>query len=281
MINIGLIGCGNIGIALTKALNDQPTNSAVISTVYDNDQSSINNLLKSVKNKPLVSNNIDNLLSNNIDLIIEAAGQQAVIDYIPQALDAHKHVMIMSVGAFTDTTFYTNLMKLAKEKNVKIYIPSGAIAGIDALKAASLSDIKQVILTTSKPLKAWSNIPYLKEKKIDLNSIVKPTLIFEGNAEQAAKLFPANINVSVILSLAGIGVTKTEVKLIANPDITQNIHELLISGNFDTLNIKLENTPSPNNPKTSYLAILSALNTIQQIHNEICSGTSYIYSLFS
>ena len=273
MINIGLIGCGNIGIALTKALNDQPENSAVISTVYDNDQSSINNLLKSVKNKPLVSNNLDNLLSNNIDLIIEAAGQQAVIDYIPQALNARKHVMIMSVGAFTDTTFYKNLMKLAKEKNVKIYIPSGAIAGIDALKAASLSDINQVILITSKPLRAWNNIPYLKEKKIDLNSIVKPTIIFEGNADQAAKLFPANINVSVLLSLAGIGVTKTAVKLIANPDITQNIHELLISGNFGKLTIKLENSPSPNNPKTSYLAILSALKTIKQIDSEICLGT--------
>jgi len=130
-----------------------------------------------------------------------------------------------------------------------------------------------VTLTTSKPPLALEGAPYIAKKGIDLKRINKPTLIFEGSCRQAIEAFPKNINVSATLSLVGIGIDKTKVCIIADPFLNRNVHHIVVQGNFGKIEIKVSNIPSPTNPKTSYLAALSAIATLKKIVSSLQIGT--------
>ncbi len=148
-----------------------------------------------------------------------------------------------------------------------------ALCGIDALKAASVGKIGSVTLTTRKPPKGLEGAPYLKLKKIDLKAITKETTIFEGSARDAVKGFPANVNVSAVLSLAGIGAKKTMVRIVTSPAYKKNIHEVEIIGDAGRITARTENIPSKANPKTSALAIYSAIATLEEIAKSVRIGT--------
>jgi len=179
--------------------------------------------------------------------------------------------MIMSVGGIIK--HYKELEVLAEEKKARIFIPSGAICGIDGLKAARLGKINKVTLTTKKHPKAFLGVPYLLKKKIRLDNIDKDTVLFEGDALQATKAFPQNINVAATLSIAGIGPELTTVRIVASPTINRNIHEIEIESEVGKIITRTENVIHPDNPKTSYLAVLSAIATLKQILGPIKIGT--------
>jgi len=132
--------------------------------------------------------------------------------------------------------------------------------------------IDEVMLITIKPPGAFKNSKYVADHKIDLDAIKKPTPIFEGFAVDAVVHFPQNINVAATLSLAGIGFDKTCVRIIADPKATRNIHKLLVKGDFGVLEVEVRNVPSPQNPKTSYLAALSAVSAVKKIAGTIWVG---------
>jgi aspartate dehydrogenase len=177
----------------------------------------------------------------------------------------------MSVGGVVD--FSRRLSALAKKNGVKVYIPSGAIAGIDALKAARHGKIKKVILSTYKNPRSFKGVRYVDEKKIKLDKIKKDTVLFSGSAKEAVKLFPQNINVAAVLSIAGIGRDKTRVRIVASPSITKNIHQIEIESQAGKILTRTENTLHPDNPKTSYLAYLSAVATLKQLFEPVKVGT--------
>jgi aspartate dehydrogenase len=179
--------------------------------------------------------------------------------------------MIMSVGGIIE--HYKELEVLTREKNARIFIPSGAICGIDGLKAATFGKINKVILTTKKPPKAFLGLPYVLKKKIRLDNINEDTVLFEGDALSAIRSFPQNINVAATLSIAGIGPDNTLVRIMASPNITKNIHEIEIESDAGTIFTRTENVVHPDNPKTSYLAVLSAIATLKQILEPIKIGT--------
>lgn len=154
-----------------------------------------------------------------------------------------------------------------------MYIPTGAIAGIDALKAASLGKIKTVTLRTTKPVGAFYGVPYITEKNIRLKSIRTERLIFRGSAHQAAKAFPQNINVAATLSLAGVGPEKTRVEIIASKKAKKNIHCIEVISQAGTIRCQTENVAHPGNPKTSYLAVLSAIAMLRQLVRPVTIGT--------
>ncbi|MBA7660637.1 L-aspartate dehydrogenase [subsurface metagenome] len=176
----------------------------------------------------------------------------------------------MSVGGLLGNE---DLLDLAKKKDCKIYLPSGALAGLDGVKSASVGRIDSITLTTRKPPEGLKGAPYIIRNKIDLDAIIKETVIFEGSANEAVEGFPKNINVSAALSLAGIGAEKTRVRIIADPNLKRNIHEVEVKGEFGRLVSRTENLPSPKNPKTSYLACLSAIATLKGIVSSIKIGT--------
>jgi len=177
----------------------------------------------------------------------------------------------MSVGGIISR--HKDLVSLAEEKRARIFIPSGAICGIDGLKALGCSKISKVTLTTRKPPQAFAGVPYIKEKNIKLDGLLDDAVIFEGSAESAVKAFPQNINVASTLSIAGLGAKETIVRIVASPKIRRNIHEIEIDADAGRIITRTENVIHPDNPKTSFLAVLSAIATLKGILSPIKIGT--------
>lgn len=209
----------------------------------------------------------------SVDLVVESASQSAVSFIVPQALEAGCDVMILSVGALADKELREKLFELARKNNCKLYFPSGAVVGIDGLNSASSAGISSVTLTTRKPPSGLAGAPHIAALGIDLGKIEKETLLFEGPASEAVKAFPANVNVAATISLAGIGFEKTMVRVIADPSLSRNVHEIAVEGEFGKFTTRVENRPSPENPKTSYLAALSAISTLKKVLNPVQIGT--------
>lgn len=268
-VKIGIVGCGTIGTELAQAIEQRFTAQAELSALCDIDETKAQNLKANCPSTPKILS-IDEL-TKSCDLVIEAASGQVSYEVAQKALKQKKDVMIMSVGGILDR--HQELFSLAQEKGCHIYLPSGAIAGLDAVKAAQMAKINKAILITRKPPKGLIGAPYLKEKKIDLSSIKEETVIFEGQAQEAIKGFPKNVNVCAALSLAGIGAKETKVKIVTSPDYKANIHEIHVEGDFGKLVTRTENVPSPANPKTSFLASLSAIATLKNILDVVKIGT--------
>ncbi len=166
----------------------------------------------------------------------------------------------MSIGRLLLTPA---LFRLARHNHCHLLIPSGAVSGLDTVKAAGLKKIHRITLTTRKPLKGFSNNPYLKKKGIRLDRIRRITTIFEGPVRQAVKHFPRNINVAATLALASGREDKLRIRILTAPHFTKNSHEVEIVGDFGRMVSRTENTICPDNPKTSYLAVLSAIQTLK------------------
>ena len=179
----------------------------------------------------------------------------------------------MSAGALLDEAVYEIISDACKELKKTVYLPSGAISGLDAIKAVK-DELDSVILTTTKHPNSLKDAPFFEKFKINLDDISEPSTIFEGTASEAVRLFPKNINVSALLSLVGLGSHETIVKIIADPNTTKNTHTITSSGKFGRITTIVENIPDTNNPKTSRLAILSAIETLRSIcTDEIKIGT--------
>lgn len=269
MLKIGIVGCGTIGKALAHAVEKRFYPRASVSSLYDIDLTKAENLAKELKLAPHVALTLNKLIWHS-HLIVECASVQAVKAIALQVLRQRRDILIMSVGGILDCP---EILEVAKENNCKIYLPSGAIGGIDALFAASLDKITSVVLTTRKPPQSFEGAPYVIEKGIDLSKIDGEVLLFEGPAEEAIKHFPQNINVSAILAFAGIGPKNTMVRVVASPFSTRNIHEIEFEGTFGKFSARIENFPMPENPKTSYLATLSAIATLEKILGNVKIGT--------
>lgn len=268
LLKIGIIGCGTIGSELARAIETDFKNKAKIVGLCDLIEEKALSLAKSLKTKPSIVS-IEKLIILS-DLVIEAASVKISAEIVKKSLSASKDIMVMSTGGLLG---HKELFELAKKKRSQLYLPSGAICGLDGVKSAALGRLDKVTLTTRKPPRSLEGAPYLVRKKIDLSQIKEETLLFEGTAEEAIKGFPQNVNVCATLSMAGIGPEKTKVKIITSPSYTSNIHEVEAEGAFGRLTVRTENVPSLKNPKTSYLAILSSLATLRQILEPVKIGT--------
>jgi len=262
MRRIGIIGCGAIGSSLAKAIVEGKVKNGNLIALYDKILDKAKKLADELKINVKVCKNFEEFLDTKPDFVIEAASQEAVRDYSERILSINSELMIMSAGALLDDELRKRIDEMAKRKNLRVYVPSGAIAGLDAIKAARNSKIYRVTLKTTKNPLSLLKAPYIVERNINLREIEEAKVIYEGPAEEAVKGFPANINVSASLSLAGIGKKETLVKIVADPKVNKNIHEIEVEGNFGKIYVKTENELHPENPSTSYLAFLSALETL-------------------
>lgn len=267
-IKVGIIGCGTIGKEIVKAAQTTLADDITIISLCDIDDKKRSALARYAK-KNIGTAALDELFRKS-DLVIEAASGLVAPKILELAVKKKKSIMIMSVGGLLGKE---KLLKEAEKKGVKVYLPSGALAGIDALKAGALGKIHAVTLTTKKSPEGLNGAPYLIKNNVNLKKLKKETIVFEGTAEAAVNGFPKNINVSAILSLAGIGSKKTHVRIAAVPGSKKNVHELEIKGDFGAIRTVTENVPSPGNPKTSYLAALSAIATLKGVVSNVRFGT--------
>lgn len=258
-MKVALIGCGAIGEVIAEAIANKKV-KAKLEYLLDSNREKAEKLSKLFEEKPKIANSIEDILSSEVELVIEAASIKAARQFLPKILEAKKNAMVMSVGVFADEDFYERILTLAEEKKVKIFLPSGAIGAIDALSSASMAELYEVTLTTIKNPRSFGL--ELKERKT----------LFKGNAIEAIEKFPQNINVAVTLALAGMGIKKTKVEIIADPNVRKNVHRIKVRGSFGEFNFEVKNEVSPKNPKTSYLAALSAIATLKRIVSPIKIG---------
>src|SRR6476646_4395645 len=238
---IGIIGCGTIGSELALAIDSGKVENASLVALFDILNINAIQLKSKLQNSnPSVFSDFLEFVSSTsflqADIIVEAASQEAVRNFSRKLLECGKNLMIMSVGALSDYEFLSELIRSASKNFGYIYLPTGAIAGIDAIR--SVKDLlESVTLTTTKTPKALADAPFFKVNNINPSEISKKTIIYDGDAANAVNNFPANINVAAILSLAGLGIKKTSVKIIADPEIEVNQHEILAKGIFGEIMI--------------------------------------------
>lgn len=195
------------------------------------------------------------------DLVVEAAGRAAIDRWAPAALAAAPAMIIASTSAFTDDALLPRLTAIAEQHGSRILVPSGAIGGIDALAGAAVLQLDDVLHQIVKPPVAWKNTP--AEKLIDLDALRERTVFFSGTARVAASQYPQNANATVVTSLAGIGLEKTRVELVADPAAKTNGHRIVASGAFGRMVMELQNNALATNPKSSELTALSLVRLIE------------------
>lgn len=236
---------------------------AILTHVFDESKEKSKLLVEKLVNKPEIVENSHLLSSNPVDIVVEAASQDAVRDVSLSVLQNKKDLMIMSVGALLDESIYDILSDACKDFKKTIYLPSGAIAGLDGLKSVK-DELESLSITTTKHPRSLKGAKFFENSNVNLDEIKSSTVIFDGIAKEAVSLFPANINVAALLSLSGIGSEKTMVKIIADPKTDKNTHHIEAEGKFGKMTFTIENYPDVNNPKTSRLAILSAIETLRK-----------------
>ncbi len=270
-MKVGILGCGFIGTTIAGAIQHMEEVESL--PLVDSDYEAAVHLGSSVpKARIFKIEEMDDFIGE-CDIVVEAASHQAVLDYGPRVVSRGKDLMILSVGALVDDMFWDGLKEGARMSGSRLYIPSGAVAGIDGLVAVSEADIDCVSLTVIKPPKGLSLPSSLHHLSGDLVDLKESMVIFEGSAYEAVQMFPKNVNVAATIALSGIGFKRTLVKVVVDPKATRNRHKVEVRGRFGEMRVEMMNLPSTTNPRTSYLAPLSAIATIKRIITGVSFGT--------
>lgn len=254
-MKVGILGCGAIANIITNFAAEGKL-GVDLNFFYDRDMERAENLASQVDGTVVL--NVNDMI-DQVDLVIEAASPQAVLEIIPQILERGKDVIVMSVGALIDPDLRNNLEKIAQENNSHVHVPSGAIVGLDGIKAASIGKIREVSLITRKP-----------PKSLGITAETE-TVLYEGKAKDAVQKFPMNINVAATLSIA-CG-KEVDVKIIADPKVDRNSHEVHVVGDFGELRTTTHNMRCSINPKTSVLAAYSAIKLLKSLNENLKIGT--------
>jgi len=263
-VSIGLIGCGAIGSEIAKAIDQGLIPNAELKVALDKNPQAAHTLNIQLRRSFKPVKTLTQMLRANIDLVVEAASQQAVREYAERILKSRKDMLVLSVGALLDSTLLNRLLQTCQRYRQRIYVVSGALGGIDAIKAASIIGFHDLTLTTRKHPSALASSPFFAERRLDPNTIKVPTILYEGNPVEAVRLFPTNVNVAATLTLAASPKSPL-IRVVADPSLDVNIHEVVARGEFGEITIVMKNTPSPKNPKTSYIAALSAISALKSI----------------
>jgi aspartate dehydrogenase len=266
MQSIGIVGCGAIAKSILRAVDDGRL-KVPVAGVTSRTEATAREFLATLKTSvPYLSR--DELI-DRADLLIETAGQHVVPDLARDAFAAGKDLMVISIGALLDNM---DLFDLAREKQCRLLLPSGAIAGLDAVKGACSGRVDYVKLTSRKPARALQGAPFLVKNGISLDNLEEERLLYSGPAREAVRGFPDNLNVSMALSLAGIGPDRTQVSISAVPGLQRNCHDIEVEGEFGLLHVHIENIPSEN-PKTGRLTALSMIRAVADAVDYVRVGT--------
>jgi len=265
---VGIIGCGVIGSALAKVIATEFKQQADLKYLNDLHHDRVAKIIKKIPGKARFSNFKE--LIRKSDLIIECASAAVAPTVVCEGLKLNKQVIVLSSGGLVQAP---EIFRLLKRTKGKLWIPTGAIAGVDALLAAREAGLKSVTLKIGKSPQGLCEAPFFKDRPFPKLKKNEEVCVFRGNAIEAVKCFPKNVNVSAVLSLAGIGVRRTRVEVWTSEKYVQNQHEILISAKSGTLHFTIKNVPSKLNPKTSALAIYSVIALVRKYFSPLKIGT--------
>lgn len=264
MKRIGLVGCGAIGRALARAI----ARGAVpgrLAAVCDADPAAAARLARGIRPRPAILPL--RALVARCDVVVECASAAAAPGVVAAARARGRDVLALSVAGLLH---HPELLRPAARG--RMVVPSGALGALDALRASRRGGLRRVTLTSSKPPRAWAGAPHILRRGIRLDRVRARTVLFAGDAAAAARGFPANINIAATVALAGLGARRTRVRIVADPALRRNVHHLEFEGAFGRASCRFENVPFPENPKTSRLAALSALEALAGLLTSVRVG---------
>jgi aspartate dehydrogenase len=254
-VKVGVIGCGAIGLEVVRACVAMEGIESM--HAFDIDDHA---LAAAAHAGALRCSSADEVVAA-CDTLVEAATKDVVATAVRDALVAGKRAVLLTVGALADDALRADLVALARAHGGKLHVPTGAIVGLDGVRAAREAGLTSVTLVTTKPNAGL-------DRKVD-----RWTILFNGTAREAVAEYPKNVNVAAALSLAGLGFDETWVQVVADPLATHNSHKIIVEGAFGRARIEVENLPSPQNPRTSHLAALSTIALLRRIVSPIEIGS--------
>ena len=263
---VAVVGLGSIGKKVVGAL-DKGIDGLVLAAVSVQDPIKHQAFLAGLKKPPAILP-IDGL-AEVADLVIECAPSKLVRSIVAPFVSRGKTAVVLSAGALLENE---DLIELARQNGGQIVVPTGALIGLDAMTAAAEGNILSVRMVTRKPVTGLVGAPYLVQNNIDIEHITEPLRIFEGTAREAAKGFPANLNVAVALSLAGLGPDRTTLEIWADPALTRNVHRIEVESDSARFSMSIENIPSEN-PKTGRITALSVIAYLRKQRSALRVGT--------
>ncbi|MBT5265372.1 MAG: aspartate dehydrogenase [Rhodospirillaceae bacterium] len=261
-------GLGAIGLTLARALDNGELPGLVLAAVSARDVEKASRNMASFANPaPVVSLA---KLAELGDVVVECAPAAVFREVGEAAVRAGRIFLPISVGALLQNM---DLVDIARETGARISVPTGALIGLDAVRAAAEGTIESVTLVTRKPPLGLKGAPYLVENNISVDGLNEPKRVFSGNAREGAVGFPANVNVAAALSLAGIGPDETKLEIWADPDVDRNMHTITVEADSARFSMSIENIPTEENPKTGKITALSILAALRRLTAPMVAGT--------
>ncbi|MDA9411655.1 aspartate dehydrogenase [Bradyrhizobium sp. CCBAU 45384] len=265
-LRVAIAGLGSIGSKIATAL-DHGIEGLMLSAVAVRDPAKHQAYLGGLRHQPQILP-IDQL-GEVADIVVECAPSSQLRAIVEPAVKRGRCAVVVSVGGLLDNF---DLIDLARAKGGRILVPTGALIGLDAVNAAALGTIHSVKMVTRKPIDGLRGAPFIVQNNIDIDNLREPLKLFEGSARDAAKGFPANVNVAVALSLAGIGPDRTQIQVWADPTVTRNVHRIEVEADSARFSMGIENIPSEN-PKTGMITALSVIALLRKQRATLSVGT--------
>ena len=266
MVGLAVVGFGAIGQALARLLQGDANLRIVWIVATPRSIDGVREIAAQLAPHATVALSLslaaDASRSGRPDVVVECAGHAAIVSHVVPALEAGVPCIVASVGALADDALQARLDAASARGRARLRLVSGAVGGLDAISAARLGGLDRVRYTGRKPPRSWAGTP--AEQACRLATLTGPTVVFEGSARDAALAFPQNANVAATVALAGLGLDRTEVQLVADPGVVRNVHRVEASGAFGKLSLDMENLALPDNPKTSALTVWSVAAAVRE-----------------
>jgi aspartate dehydrogenase len=266
-LKVGLAGLGAVGLEVARRLADGIPGLALAAVSARDRDKARRNLPDAGTRIPFVALEA---LAETCDVVVEGLPPKMFRSVGESAIARGRIFMPLSVGQLLENW---DLVDLAKAKGARILVPTGALIGLDAVRAAAEGEIRSVTMITRKPPGGLEGAPYLVEHNISLQGLTAPKKVFDGTAREGARGFPANVNVAAALSLAGIGPDKTRLEIWADPGLTRNTHRIEVDADSARFSMMIENVPSQENPRTGKITALSAVAALRGLVAELKVGT--------
>lgn len=266
-IKVGIAGLGAVGLPVARYLDgtDLPLELAAVSA---SSRESAEAKIKGLKHKPVICPVEE--IGEHCDIVLECLPPAHFRPMAEAVLRAGKTLMVLSA---TQLLLHWDLVDIAKQSGGRIIIPTGALLGLDTVRAAACGNLQSVKMVTRKPPRGLAKAPFVKEQGIDLSDLKEPLRLYQGHVRDAAQKFPANVNVSVALALAGLGPDATDYEVWADPAVTRNIHSIEVVSDSVLLSMTIENFPTEENPATGKVTPLSAIAALKGLVETLKVGT--------
>jgi aspartate dehydrogenase len=265
---LAIAGLGAIGLPVARRVDAGAVPGMSLAAVSARDHGKARRAVAGFKSPPPILDLA--ALADTADVIVECLPARHFAEIAEPAVARGRIFMPLSVGALLD---HMHLVERARQTGARIVVPTGALLGLDAVRATAEGTIDSVTLETRKPPAGLAGAPLLVERGISVDGLTEPLLVFEGSAREAIAGFPANVNVAVALSLAGIGPDRTRVKVWADPGVTRNTHRVIVKSDSSDLTMTIENIPDAENPRTGKITALSVLAALRRLTAPLVVGS--------